>query len=131
MTIAMRSLSLLLLFVILTSSIQPTEGNDSVSLNTLEGVWVIDLRPSPDAEPYTQEFEVTQVSGNTFQGFFYGSPLEGARINPNWDQLYFAFSTKDRSFDYYHSGYLKDGKLYGVSYCPGREFVQPWTGVRK
>ncbi len=127
----MRSLPLLLLFFTLTSSIQPQEGNDSVSWNTLEGVWVIDLRPSPDAEPYTQEFKVTEVSGNTFQGIFYGSRLEEARINRNWDQLYFAFSTKDGSFAYYHSGYLKDGVLYGISYCPGREFVQPWTGVRK
>ena len=99
--------------------------------DSLLGRWEIDLRPTPDAEPYLQEFSVTGISGNTFEGFFYGSPLEGARLNQNWDELFFAFTTRDRTYEYYHSGYLRDGELYGVSYCPGREFVQPWTGVRK
>lgn len=104
---------------------------DGFFADTLEGRWDIDLRPTPDADPYTQEFRVTQISGNTFQGYFYGSPLEGARLNRNWDELFFAFTTRDQNFEYYHSGYMRDGELYGVSYCPGREFVQPWTGVRK
>lgn len=99
--------------------------------DSLEGRWEIDLRQAPDAEPYLQEFSVSRVSGNTFEGFFYGSPLEDARLNRNWDELFFAFTTRDRTYVYYHSGYLRDGELYGVSYCPGREFVQPWTGVRK
>ena len=98
---------------------------------SLEGRWEIDLRPTPDAEPYLQEFSITSISGNTFEGFFYGSPLEEARLNRNWDQLFFAFTTRDQSHAYYHSGYLRDGVLYGVTYCPGREFVQPWTGVPK
>ncbi len=98
---------------------------------TLEGLWEIDLRPTPDAPSYTQVFEVTKISENSFEGTFYGSPLEEARINRNWDRLYFAFTTRDSSHAYYHSGYLENGKLYGVSYCPGREFVQPWTGIRK
>ncbi|MDX1315565.1 MAG: hypothetical protein R3356_08690, partial [Eudoraea sp.] len=95
------------------------------------GSWEIDLRPSPDADPYIQQFQVTGVTGNTFQGFFYGSPLEEAKLNRNWDRLYFAFTTRDQNHAYYHSGYLLDGKLYGLSYCPGREFIQPWTGVKK
>lgn len=98
---------------------------------SIMGSWEIDLRPSPDADPYVQEFRVTGVTGNTFQGYFYGSPLQEARLNRNWDRLYFAFTTSDQTHDYYHSGYLLNGKLYGVSYCPGREFVQPWTGVVK
>jgi hypothetical protein len=100
-------------------------------LSTLEGLWEVDLRPDPEADPYTQEFRVTRVSANSFEGFFYGSPVESARLNRNWDELFFAFTTRDQTFEYYHSGYLRDGVLYGVSYCPGRELVQPWTGVRK
>ena len=98
---------------------------------SIVGKWEIDLRPSPDADPYLQQFQVTGVTGNTFQGFFYGSPLEEAKLNRNWDRLYFAFTTRDQNHAYYHSGYLLDGKLYGLSYCPGREFIQPWTGVKK
>ena len=98
---------------------------------TILGNWEIDLRPDPKADPYVQEFRVTQLTGNTFQGYFYGSPLENARLNRNWDRLYFAFSTRDQNHAYYHSGYLLDGRLYGISYCPGREFVQPWSGVPK
>ena len=104
----------------------PTE-----EIQTIKGNWQIDLRPSTDADPYLQDFEVTAVSGNTFQGYFYGSPLEDAKLNRNWEVLYFAFTTRDNTYEYYHSGYLLDGKLYGISYCPGREFVQPWEGVPK
>ena len=107
------------------------DAEDGFYPDTLEGRWEIDLRPDPDADPYLQEFNVTGVSGNTFQGYFYGSPLENARLNRNWDELFFAFTTRDQTFEYYHSGYLREGVLYGVTYCPGREFVQPWTGVLK
>lgn len=99
--------------------------------DSMLGSWEIDLRPSPDADPYVQEFRVTGISGNTFQGYFYGSPVKQAKLNRNWNRLYFAFTTSDQTHDYFHSGYLLNGKLYGVSYCPGREFVQPWTGVVK
>jgi len=97
---------------------------------SLIGIWTIDLRPTPDAEPYFQNFQVDRISGNTFQGSFYGSIVEDARLNRNWGKLYFAFTTRDQNHAYYHSGYMENGKLSGISYCPGRDFVAPWTGVR-
>lgn len=97
----------------------------------LLGSWTIDLRPSPDAEGYYQVFEVNSIDGASFEGTFYGSTLEGGLFNTQWERLYFAFSTSDQSHTYYHSGYLLDGKLHGISYCPGREFTAPWTGVKK
>ena len=103
----------------------------SAQLSELEGTWTIDLRPTPDSEGYYQEFKVTQISEGTFEGSFYGSPVENSLINTNWEKLYFAFSTSDQNHSYYHSGYLLDGKLYGISYCPGREFTAPWTGTKK
>ena len=87
----------------------------------LQGSWTIDLRPTPDSEAYYQVFEVS----------FYGSTLENGLMNTQWERVYFAFTTSDQSNTYYHSGYLLDGKLYGISYCPGREFTAPWTGIRK
>ena len=97
--------------------------------NSIIGNWEIDLRPLPDADPYVQKFQVTAVVGNNFQGYFYGSPVRNGRLNRNWDRLYFAFTTSDQTHDYYHSGYLLNGKLYGISHCPGRELLQPWTGI--
>lgn len=105
-----------------------TSGQSEASL---QGAWTIDLRPAPEAEPYFQNFQVDRIQGNTFQGRFYGSALEEARLNRNWGKLYFAFTTRDQNHEYYHSGYLENGKLFGISYCPGREFVAPWTGVRE
>lgn len=110
---------------------QNTETDSETTNLPLIGEWQIDLRPTPDSEPYYQVFAVEQVSDRTLVGTFYGSPLKDGFINKNWPKLNFAFTTQDATHSYYHSGYLSDGKLYGTTYCPGREFIAPWTGVRK
>jgi hypothetical protein len=106
------------------STIKSPEQNDP-----LTGNWKIDLRPTPDSDGYYQSFNVKVVNGNTFSGSFYGSEIKNAMINRNWAKIYFAFSTSDQSNEYYHSGYLENGKLFGITYCPNREFTAPWTGV--
>lgn len=94
----------------------------------LLGKWTIDLRPTPDSDAYYQVFHVESIKDNTFIGTFYGSPIEGALINRNWDKLFFAFSTADQNNEYFHSGYIENGKVFGVTYCPDREFTAPWNG---
>lgn len=98
---------------------------------SLIGEWKIDLRPTPTSEGYYQPFVILSIKENSFTGTFYGSEVENPLINNNWDKLYFAFTTKDSSNDYYHSGYLMDGKLFGITYCPNRGFTSPWTGEKK
>ena len=115
---------LICLFLMASLSIQ-------AQTEDLKGTWTIDLRPTPDSEGYFQPFVISNIEGNKLEGTFYGSPIENGLINTYWEKLYFAFSTKDQNHSYYHSGYLMEGKLYGVSYCPGREFTAPWTGTRK
>ncbi len=110
---------------------QTAENDTEQQIAQLKGEWKIDLRPTPTAEAYYQTFIVSKVNGNRFKGTFYGSKIKEGLINQNWDQLYFAFSTSDGSNEYYHSGYLKDGKLIGISYCPGREFTAPWSGLKQ
>ena len=100
-------------------------------LAAFPGEWKIDLRPAPDAEGYYQAFVVTRIEDNMFEGTFYGSPIENGYLNPNWDRLYFAFTTHDQSNDYYHSGYLINGTVSGISYCPNRAFTAPWTGTKE
>jgi len=117
-------ISLLLMSILLPALV-------SAQLYDLKGEWTIDLRPTPDSEGYFQEFIVSEVNESKFEGTFYGSPIENGLLNTNWEKPYFAFSTRDQNHSYYHSGYLLEGVLYGISYCPGREFTAPWTGTKK
>ncbi|NNK83352.1 MAG: hypothetical protein HKO92_09525 [Flavobacteriaceae bacterium] len=128
----MKKIFYTILFLIIANL---TVAQDQVKrTNTTEnliGQWTIDLRPTSKAEAYYQTFVVESIDDNRFTGTFYGSPVKNALINKYWDKLYFAFSTSDQSNEYFHSGYIFDGKVYGISYCPNREFTAPWTGIKK
>ncbi len=117
-----NSITILLLFI---SSFVFGQNQDLV------GEWNIDLRPTPEAEGYYQTFRITNIDQNSLEGSFYGSPLENGLLNRNWEKLYLSFSTKDQNHTYYHTAYLDNGVLYGITYCPGREFTAPWTGIKK
>ena len=96
--------------------------------NSLEGTWKIDLRQSPDARAYFQSLTIERVNNKTFQGEFYGSKIEKALVNTEWDNLHIGFATKDKNNTYYHTATLRKGVLRGKTYCPQRGFVAPWTG---
>ncbi len=125
------SFTLLVLFIPFGICAQEKNIDILKRADTLIGEWNIDLRPTPEADGYFQSFIVEIIGENTLEGTFYGSELENAILNTNWDKLYFAFTTRDQSNEYYHSGYLRNGKLFGITYCPGREFTAPWTGEKK
>ncbi|WJJ96147.1 hypothetical protein [Algibacter luteus] len=110
---------------------QETPSKLSETSNSFIGNWNIDLRPTPDSDEYFQYFVVKTINKNAFNGTFYSSEITNGILNNNWPELYFAFSTTDQSNEYYHSGYLKDGKLYGITYCPKRGFTAPWTGIKE
>lgn len=124
-------LCLTVLFVSSSLIAQEESLSKSVNKEDLLGEWTLDLRPTPQSEAYFQPFVVETIKDNSFQGTFYGSPVEGSLLNDNWEKLYFAFTTKDVNNEYYHSGYLLDGKLHGMTYCPNREFAAPWRGSKK
>ncbi len=97
----------------------------------LVGTWRVDLRPTPDAEPYYQEFVVRRVEGDTFEGSFYGgTELQHGRINTDWGSVHFAFATSDGSGVYNTSGVLDGEKLRGTTHSLGREFLAVWTAER-
>jgi hypothetical protein len=96
----------------------------------LVGTWKVDLRPTPDASEYFQEFVVTSIDGKTFQGAFYGSPISQGRINTDWHAVRVAFVTEDQSGPYNHSAVLKDGKLEGLTNSTGRNFLSYWSAVK-
>ena len=99
--------------------------------NKLSGTWQVDLRPSPDSEPYLKDFEITLADANSFNGKFYDTEFTGGRLNTGWSKIYFGFTTSDMSGIYFHSGYLDNDTLHGITYSEGRSFVMPWVGVRK
>ncbi|WP_430401216.1 serine hydrolase domain-containing protein [Flavobacterium sp.] len=113
----------------------PISENQNTTINStteeIKGTWQIDLRPTPNSEPYLMDFYITAVSGKEFKGEFYGSPFSNGMLNTDWDKIQFAFTTNDSSNTYYHSGYFSENKIYGISYSEGRKFISYWTGKKK
>ncbi len=107
---------------------------DSTSISNLEevkGTWLLDLRPDPNSEPYLKDFIVTPTKGKEFEGEFYGTKFTGGYFNTDWENIYFAFTTKDKKNTYYHAGYIINDKIYGISYSANRKFTSHWTGTKK
>ena len=127
---AMRMLFLSLLIIFGLSS-QISADGAGPDARALIGTWKVDLRPTPDADAYYQEFVVHSIDGSTFTGMFYGTEIRHGRINTDWDGVHFAFVTNDGSGDYNTSGILKDGKLSGTTHSLGREFLAVWTAERQ
>lgn len=95
------------------------------------GTWIIDLRPTPESEPYLKEFKFTRIDGKKFDGEFYGYPFTGGFLNTDWDKVYFAFTTQDQSGTYYHSGFVEGNKVTGITLNENRAFILPWKGQKK
>ncbi|GAA4281049.1 hypothetical protein [Gaetbulibacter aestuarii] len=124
-----RIISMSILFCLsIGLNAQESTQNKTAIASTLIGEWIIDLRPTPDAEAYLKSFVIDSLVGKSFSGTFYGSPIENGLLNSDWESIFFAFTTQDNTYPYYHSGYVKDGRIYGISYCPGRGFTIPWNG---
>ncbi|HEV2735474.1 MAG TPA: hypothetical protein VGV85_11590 [Longimicrobiaceae bacterium] len=105
----------------------PTGQGGTLDPGRLVGTWRVDLRPKPDAPAYFQSFVVRSVEGSTFQGTFYGSELQNGSINTDWGAVRFAFTTRDGSGVYHHTGVLRDGALEGTSHSLGRRFLAVWS----
>ena len=102
-----------------------------VDANMLLGTWKVDLRPTPDAQGYFQEFIVTSVDGKSFEGAFYGTPVTQGRINNDWGKLRIAFVTSDGSGPYNHSAVLEGERLEGLSNSTGRDFLSYWSAEKQ
>lgn len=102
----------------------------SLPIDSLLGSWKVDLRPNPEAPAYTQYLEIQGISRGNIKGLFYGSPMQEGLINQLWPRPYLAWQTNDRSHTYYHSAYWEASTLHGLSYCPGRQLIMPWTAIR-
>ena len=122
----------ILVFILLVTGCSTTSNavGTPVDATVLVGVWKVDLRPTPDAPAYLQEFVVSSVRGKTFTGTFYGAPVEQARINTDWGAVRIAFVTSDGSGPYNHSATLVGSRLEGLTNSTGRDFLSFWTATR-
>lgn len=115
----------------ITKTTTKTNSETTFDLDKIKGIWLLDLRPDPNSEPYLKDFIITPTSGKAFSGEFYGTSFTTGYFNTDWENLYFAFTTKDKKNTYYHSGYISNNKIYGISYSANREFTSHWTGTKK
>lgn len=117
-------------FCLSTSAADPVF-QPSPSASVLLGTWNVDLRPTPEAEPYLKTFVVTSVEGNTFTGTFYDTEITGAKINSDWGTVRIAFTTADGSGPYHHSAVLAGDRLEGLTNSTGRGFLSYWSAVKQ
>lgn len=74
----------LILFAVCSSSYSVSDDP-----NKLEGTWQVDLRPTPESEPYFKDFEITLAGENSFNGKFYDTEFSGGRLNSDWSKIFF------------------------------------------
>jgi CubicO group peptidase (beta-lactamase class C family) len=113
-----------------TASAAKAKAKEAVA-SPLTGTWQLDLRPTPNSEPYLKDFIVSEMAGKGFSGEFYGTPFTGGQINSDWDKTYFAFTTHDKDNYYFHSGFVDGDMISGISHSAERKFTSHWTGARK
>ncbi len=100
-------------------------------LKSLVGIWELDLRPTPESEPYLKDFEIKDFKDGLLRGVFYGTDFNDGKINTDWGIIHFAFTTADQSGTYFHSGHIEKGQIKGTSFSTGRGFMIPWMGKKK
>ena len=127
----MRKALVLLLALFVNADIARASEPAAPAASALLGTWKVDLRPTPDAAPYFQEFVVSKVNpDNTFEATFYGTPVSQARINTQWGAVRIAFVTADQSGLYNHSAVLRGSTLEGLTNATGRGFLSYWSATK-
>ena len=129
----MKTLVFFIVVLNLSTILAQSETKKTVEhdLDGISGTWIIDLRPNPESNPYFKDFVIKYDYDKTFSGVFYDTEFKNGKLNSSWERIYFAFTTKDQSSSYYHSGYIDGETINGITYSPERDFTMPWRGKRK
>ncbi len=122
--------TLLVLALCLGTSAASAEPEGKPSPQALVGTWKVDLRPLPDADPYYQEFVVSEASDDTLAGSFYGTPISNGGLNNDWGELRFAFVTGDGTGAYNTTGVVRGNRIEGTTHSVGRNFLSVWSAQR-
>lgn len=100
-------------------------------LKNLIGSWILDLRPTPQSEPYLKDFDIMGFDDGKLSGTFYETDFRDGKISTAWGKIYFSFTTADPSGTYFHAGFVENSKIYGTSYSEARNFMIPWFGEKR
>ncbi len=60
---------------------QTPQSSSPTAASGLEGSWIIDLRPTPESEPYLQELTIRFTDATRFSGSFYDSAFANGETN--------------------------------------------------
>ncbi len=102
---------------------------DATSADLL-GVWRVDVRPAPDAQPVYTDLIISNVADSVEGSFYSGSPMLSGKVNAAWGEPRIAFITQDNSGQYASSAVLRAGVLHGTTYSSGRGSLWVWTATR-
>ena len=119
------------IFVLILSFQLTVNAQTDKRLDSIAGVYVVDLRPTPNSEAYMQEFVVSGWDKNSFNGSFYGAEIKDGLINRKFKNTFLAFTTEDRTNTYYHFVKILSDRIEGLTYSSDRALIQPWTGLKK
>lgn len=119
------------IFILILSVQLTVNAQTDKRLDSIAGVYVVDLKPTPNSEAYMQDFIVSGLDKNSFNGSFYGAKIKDGLINRKFKNTYLAFTTEDRSNTYYHFVKILNDKIEGLTYSSDRALIQPWTGLKK
>lgn len=100
------------------------------ALEDFAGSWRVDLRPTPDAAPYSQPLVLTTADDGSVTGTFYGSPIEGFTSRAARGTRHIAFFTRDDSSTYHTSARFVGSRLVGRTHSVERDFLSVWTAQR-
>ena len=109
----------------------PTPKPRPAAYALIEGTWTVDLRLSLDDPAYTQPMILQIAPDRIVTGSFYNSDILAGRAGTAQGRSCVAFRTTDGKGLYHSSACLVDGKMVGLTWSEGRDFVLPWTATRK
>jgi hypothetical protein len=98
---------------------------------TLAGEWSVDLRVALTDPAYDKAMILNIGTDRSITGSFYDSEILAGRAGTAQGRQCVAFRTTDGQGLYHSSACLIDGKMVGMTWAEGRNFVLPWTATRK
>lgn len=119
------------IFILIMSFQLTVNAQTDGKIESIAGVYVVDLKPTPDSKAYLQDFIVSGLDKNSFNGSFYGAEIRDGLINKKFKNTYLAFTTEDRSNTYYHFVKILNDRIEGLTYSSDRALIQPWIGLKK
>jgi hypothetical protein len=109
----------------------PAAEPQDTALAALDGRWVVDLRPSPEAPKYDKMMTLAIAADRAVNGTFYESEIEAGRASASNGRVCFAFRTTDGVGSYHTAGCLVGDRILGQTWAEHRKFVLNWSAVRE